>query len=49
MRLGQAAQKQQRQRCPNPKMYLEIRKADERVLKVQKVPVSKEAVKSYLS
>ena len=31
LRLGQAAQKQQRPRCPNPKMYLEIRKADERL------------------
>ena len=27
--LGQAAQKQQRPRCPNPKMYLEIRRANE--------------------
>ena len=32
LRLGQAAQKQQRPRCPNPKMYLEIRRADERLL-----------------
>ena len=29
LRLGQAAQKQQRPRCPNRKMYLEIRRADE--------------------
>ena len=29
LRLGQAAQKQQRPRCPNRKMYLEIRGADE--------------------
>ena len=29
LRLGQAAQKQQRPRCPNLKMYLEIRRADE--------------------
>ena len=28
-RSGQAAQKQQRPRCPNRKMYLEIRRADE--------------------
>ena len=31
LRLGQAAQKQQRPSCPNPKMYLEIRKAVERL------------------
>ena len=31
LRLGQAAQKQQRPRCPNPKTYLEIRRADERL------------------
>ena len=31
LRLGLAAQKQQCPRCPNPKMYLEIRKADERL------------------
>ena len=31
LRLGQAAQKQQRPRCPKPKMYLEIRRADERL------------------
>ena len=31
MRLGQAAQKQQRPRCLNPKMYLKIRRADERL------------------
>ena len=29
LRLGQAAQKQQRPRCPNRKMFLEIRRADE--------------------
>ena len=29
LRLGQAAQKQQHPRCPNRKMYLEIRRADE--------------------
>ena len=29
LRLGQAAEKQQRLPCPNHKMYLEIRKADE--------------------
>ena len=33
LRLRQAAQKQQRPRCPNPKMYLEIRKADESLFK----------------
>ena len=32
LRLGKAAQKQQRPRCPNRKMYLEIRKADEGAL-----------------
>ena len=32
LRLGQAAQKQQCPCCPNPKMYLEIRRADERLL-----------------
>ena len=31
LRLGQAAQKQQRPRCPNPKMYFEIRRVDERL------------------
>ena len=31
LQLGQAAQKKQRPCCPNPKMYLEIRKADERL------------------
>ena len=34
LRLGQAAQKHQRTRCPNPKMYLEIRRADERLFNV---------------
>ena len=34
LRLGQAAQKQQRPRCPNSKMYLEIRRADRRLFKV---------------
>ena len=34
LQLGQAAQKQQRPHCPNPKMYLEIRRADERLFKV---------------
>ena len=29
LQLGQAAQKQQRPRCPHRKMYLEIRRADE--------------------
>ena len=33
MRLGQTAQKQQRPRCPNPKIYLEIRRVDERLLR----------------
>ena len=36
-RLGQTAQKQQRPRCPNLKMYLEIRRADERLLNVSRV------------
>ena len=31
LRFGQAAQEQQRPCCPNPKMYLEIRRADERL------------------
>ena len=35
LRLGQAEQKQQRPRCPNPKMYLEIRRADERLYREQ--------------
>ena len=34
LRLGQAAQKQQRPRCPDRKMYLEIRKADEWLFKL---------------
>ena len=34
LRLGQAAQKQQRPHCSNHKMYLEIREADERALKL---------------
>ena len=33
LQLGQAAQKPQRPHCPNPKMYLEIRKADESLFK----------------
>ena len=33
LRLGQSAQKQQRPRCPNCKMYLEIRRADEWLFK----------------
>ena len=33
--LGQAAQKQQRPRCPNHKMYLEIRSADEGALSLK--------------
>ena len=32
LRLGQAAQKQQRPRCPNRKMYIEIRRAVECVI-----------------
>ena len=34
LRLGQVAQKQQRPHCPYPKMYLAIRKADERLLSI---------------
>ena len=34
LRLGQAAQKLLRPRCSNPKMFLEIRWADERLLKL---------------
>ena len=34
LRLGQAAQKQHRPRSPNPKMYLEIRRTDERLLNI---------------
>ena len=36
LRLGQAAQKQQRRQCPNPKMYLEIRRANERLFSLLK-------------
>ena len=35
LRLGQAAQKQQGPRCPNPKMYLEIRRVDEFSIRIQ--------------
>ena len=34
LRLGQSAQKQQRPLCPNRKMYLEIREADEGALTI---------------
>ena len=31
LRLGQAAQKQQHPHCPNPKMYVDIRRADKKL------------------
>ena len=37
LRLGQSAQKQQRPLCPNRKMYLEIRGADEGFFRVIEV------------
>ena len=42
LRLGQAAQKQQRPSCPNRKMYLEIRRVYEWLLSLSKSALLKE-------